>query len=236
MSFQDMMGTAGRGTRNSQSYGGGSFRPPEQNSQRLNTIGSAAPGASNPSDGTVSMALAALSEGIVQYQNNLGILSRIAEEIGTKADNRTVQSQYKTQVDVIEQLSKKIEYQFTVQEDRMKSMSRIEASKCRTTHLKLNRDYRQVQSTYRNLTSAVRRKQELVAAQMQDRENKEKCAREGAKSANQLQLNMRMQEEALDEQIMRERETEIRHINKSMHQVNEIFKVRSYLLTFHSIK
>lgn len=229
MSFQDMVGSGSREVRNSQPYGGGSLRPPHQGGQQFNTAG-AAGGRIPSSDSGISSALATISEGVVQYQKNIGILSRIAEEVGTKADNRTVQTQYRTQVEVIEQLSKKIEYQLNVQENQMKSMSREEAAKCRATHIKLNRDFRQVQSTYRNLTSAVKRKMELVFSQKQHNEDKARMEREGPKSANQLQLEMRMQEEALNEQIMRERETEIRNINTSMHQVNEIFKDLAHLV------
>jgi len=229
MSFQDMVGTSGRGGSSGQVYGGGSFRNQQINNQQYDTSASAL-GNAKMMGASTSYALSSISEAIVQYQKNLGILSKIAESIGSKADNHTIQTQYRTQVDVIEQLGSKIEHQMSSQEDQMKRMQREEAARCRSTHVKLNRDFRQVQSTYRNLTNAVRRKQELVMAQRQDEETKARYSREGPKNSGQLQLQVQVQEEALNQQIMRERESEIKNINKSMHQVNEIFKDLAHLV------
>jgi len=46
-------------------------------------------------------------------------------------------------------------------------------------------------------------------------------------------LEMQLQEDRINEDIMREREEEIRNINKGMHQVNEIYKDLAQIVEGH---
>lgn len=106
-------------------------------------------------------------------------------------------------------------------------MPRTEASKNRATHIKLTRDYHWVETKYKNLQ--LEAKQNAQRKELQRRreaeENGRKHWEEGMEEENQM-LQMQLKDDRVTEEIMRERDEEVRKINKGMHQVNEIYKVR----------
>lgn len=188
MSFQDV----GRG-------GGRSTRPPPQRrgpQQGYSTTGgafsSAAAAAGNNSNGrspprsgnsnnnntntTTSSAASGydhISDSILQYQKNVALLERMshkAEEINT---NPVLQTQYTLQIDVITQLGSRIESQLAMADKRLATLSRAEAAGCRTTHVKLNRDYRMVEQTFKNVQLDVRKKRSLAEARVRERRMEE---------------------------------------------------------------
>mmetsp|Transcript_48405 Transcript_48405/g.58593 ORF Transcript_48405/g.58593 Transcript_48405/m.58593 type:complete len:270 (+) Transcript_48405:126-935(+) len=165
------------------------------------------------------------SDGILQYQRNVGILDNIIKQVGTKADGPVLQTQFKVQVDVIRQLGSKIEKQLRDQEISIESMPRSDAARSRATHVKLTKDFRRVETAFKNLQLEARRKKDLVEAQRREREENERKKLEGGASDTEaMRLQIQMQQERINEEIMREREEEIRNINKGMHTVNEIYK------------
>jgi hypothetical protein len=127
---------------------------------------------------------------------------------------------------VIHQLGNKIETTLQQQQESLQSMSRTEASKNRATHIKLTRDYHWVETKFKNLQLEAKQIRSKIEAQrraeLQDRERREFV--EGIDADNQ-RLQMQLQDDRVTEEIMREREEEVKKINQGMHQVNEIYKV-----------
>jgi hypothetical protein len=130
------------------------------------------------------------------------------------------------QLDVIQQLGQKIESLLTEQERKMENMPRTEASKSRSTHIKLTRDYRWVETKFKNLQLEAKQNWNSLemrrAAEVEDSNRKRF---EQGVDADNKKLQMKLQDDRVTEEIMREREEEVRKINQGMHQVNEIYKV-----------
>jgi len=163
----------------------------------------------------------------------VGILSNIVEKLGSEEDGPLLQKQFKVQLDVIHQLGNKIETKLQQQEQSLHSMSRTEASRNRATHIKLTRDYHWVQTKFKNLQLEARQIRSNIEArrraELQDRERREFV--EGIDEDNQ-RLQMQLQDDRVTEEIMREREEEVRKINQGMHQVNEIYKDLANIVSY----
>mmetsp|Transcript_8061 Transcript_8061/g.11097 ORF Transcript_8061/g.11097 Transcript_8061/m.11097 type:complete len:274 (-) Transcript_8061:425-1246(-) len=177
---------------------------------------------------------AQVSDGILQYQRNVGLLEKMTKKIGSREDGAVFDTQYKLQVDVINQLGQKIERQLRTQENAMVSMSRSEATRSRATHMKLTKDFRRVEATFKNLQLEVRRKKAVADAAQREREEEEhrRLQEEGGagQTESERRMQMQLQQDRLNEEIMREREAEIRNINQGMHQVNEIYKDLAHIV------
>ena len=65
-------------------------------------------------------------------------------------------ARFKVQLDVIRQLGQNIESLLGEQEQKMETLSRTDASKSRSTHIKLTRDYRWVETKFKNLQLEAR--------------------------------------------------------------------------------
>jgi len=168
-----------------------------------------------------------VSQGILQYQQNVGILSNIIKSIGTDEDGPLLKQQFKVQSDVISQIGSKIENQLSQQETLMESMTRTDASKSRATHVKLTRDYRWVETKFKNIQLENKQRRNVLEAQrIAEMEERNRRQFEQGIDSNNAQLQMQLQDQRVTEEIMREREEEVRKINQGMHQVNEIYKVR----------
>lgn len=107
-------------------------------------------------------------------------------------------------------------------------MPRTEASKNRATHIKLTRDYHWVETKYKNLQLEAKQNVQRKETQriMEAEKNGRKQWEEGMEEENR-KLQMQLKDDRVTEEIMRERDEEVKKINKGMHQVNEIYKVRS---------
>lgn len=75
---------------------------------------------------------------------------------------------FNVQVDVIRQLGSKIEVELKEKEQSMMTMSRTDASRSRATYTKLTRDYRHVESTFKNLLLEAKRKRNNLEAQLRE--------------------------------------------------------------------
>lgn len=171
------------------------------------------------------------SDGIKQYQKNVGLLETMNSQVGTKADGAVLETQHKVQVGVINELGAKIEKNLRSLEISMSSMTRTDAARCRATHVKLNRDFRSVETKFKKLQLEARRKRNLVEAQRREREDGERRKNEEREfSQETMQQQLQMQENRFAEEIMREREHEIQNINKGMHTVNEIYKDLAHIV------
>lgn len=177
MSFQDV-GRGGRSTRPPQRRGpqqgystGGAFstaaagngRTPPSSSNYTNTT--TTPSSNSGYD--------QISDSIVQYQKNVGLLERMSLKLHTPDETPVLQTQYTLQIDVIHQLGSRIETQLAAADKRLGQMSRVEAAGCRTTHVKLNRDYRMVEQKFKNVMLDVRKKKSLAEAKQRERRMEE---------------------------------------------------------------
>ena len=178
MSFQDV----GRAS------GGGRSRNPTQRRgpQQGNTGGAfssaAAAGGNgrtqrsidNTNNATTATSTAAssgyeqLSDSILQYQKNVALLERMSRKFNTPEDTSVLQTQYTLQIDVINQLGSRIETQLSAADKRLGTLSRSEAAQCRTTHVKLNRDYRMVEQKFKNVQLDVRQRKSLAEAKVRE--------------------------------------------------------------------
>ena len=86
---------------------------------------------------------------------------------------------YNVQVDVILQLGRKIETLLTQKQNQLSTMtsssssSRTEASRSRATYTKLSRDYRRVETTFKNLRLESKRKRSEARERLKLREEEE---------------------------------------------------------------
>ena len=178
MSFQDV-GRAG---------GGGRSRNPTQRRgpQQGNTGGAFSSAAAAGGNGRTSRSIdnnnnaatatstaassgyEQLSDSILQYQKNVALLERMSRKFNTPEDTSVLQTQYTLQIDVINQLGTRIETQLQAADKRLGTMSRSEAAQCRTTHVKLNRDYRMVEQKFKNVQLDVRQRKSLAEAKVRE--------------------------------------------------------------------
>jgi t-SNARE complex subunit (syntaxin) len=102
---------------------------------------------------------------------------------------------------------------------------------------KLERDFERVQATAQSCKAKVTRQQKQLQQRGggNDGTNNNNTSATDNAAANALQqeqqrFQMQIQEDRLAEEIMKEREEEIRNINKGMHQVNEIYKDLAHIV------
>lgn len=196
------------------------------------TGGTAVGNGSSSSRGSVGEGYGSVSNGILQYQRNVGILSKIIANLGGTTAASVTENQFNVQVDVIRQLGSKIEVQLKEKEQSMASMSRTDASRSRATHTKLTRDYRQVETTFKHLLLEAKRKRNILEDQLrQEAEKEQRKEFEQGIDHDTARLQMELKDDRINEEIMNEREDEIRNINKGMHQVNEIYKDLAHIIS-----
>mmetsp|Transcript_24681 Transcript_24681/g.36236 ORF Transcript_24681/g.36236 Transcript_24681/m.36236 type:complete len:260 (+) Transcript_24681:37-816(+) len=173
---------------------------------------------------------AQVSDGILQYQRNVGILERIARQVGTRTDGEELQTQYEVQLDVLNQLGEKLEIQLKEQERQLESLPRTEAAKKRATFVKLSRDFRRVENTFKTIKLETRERRARIEEAKRHAATRAAGTSVNAGEEERLAMQMQLQQDRLNEEIMREREEEIRNINKGMHTVNEIYKDLAHIV------
>lgn len=178
----------------------------------------------------------AISQAILHYQQNVFILSNITESIGrgSSNDSNVLKQQYDLQTNVLQELSSKILLQLE-QLDKQKLSQRHNHNpqQHRATYLKLTRDYRWVETKYKNVQLDAKRKwSTLQMEQNRILEEEQRRHLEVHLDHDNSQMQMELHEDRIVEEIMREREEEVRNINKGMHQVNEIYKDLANIVTF----
>ena len=105
--------------------------------------------------------------------------------------------------------------------------------------LKLERDFERVQAiTVATKAKVVRHRKQAQQREAAVRHEAATAAARGASAADPhnhartvlQQQQVQLQQDRLQEEIMREREDEIRQINRGMHQVNEIYKDLAHIV------
>jgi len=182
---------------------------------------------------SASTATSQISDSLTQYHRNVGILEKIAQALLTNNGGRNrseLEQQYKAQSDVLRQLESRLKDQIMGQRERIKNQSQTSSHK--QALMKLERDFEKVQSSVTHTKSRVQKQmkqyQQLDTAKLQD----ERAASNSNNSARTAleQQQILIQKDQLQQEIMREREDEIRKINKGMHQVNQIYKDLAHIV------
>jgi len=179
-----------------------------------------------------------VSDAILQYQRNVGLLENISKTVvnqqfkkGTTSAQQheqmnLIHNQYQVQTEVVAQLGSKIESLLKQCEtDTCNISSRTQATRARNTLLKLTRDYRTVQARYKNIALNVRQQQRMEQTILNEQYQEQIRNSVNEEEVRRLKLQLREEEDQLNLQIMREREEEILKINKGIHTVNQIYKV-----------
>lgn len=168
-------------------------------------------------------------------QRNVGILEKIVQSLNSRNNNDggslTIQ-QYDAQNHVLEQL-----------EEKIRSLLR-QQPKQNTAVIKLKRDFERVKLRASQLQeSAVERISSIQSSKVDASSgaplsnpfnNYQPNVSDGSdtsilKEQQRLQ-QLQLEEDRLHEEIMREREEEIRNINRGMHTVNEIYKDLAHIV------
>lgn len=203
---------------------------------------STAPQSSGSGGGVMPMGQSGLnqiSECLLQYQRHVGILEKIVHSLttgnnnnnnGRRVNREELESQYQAQVDVITQWGDKV-HALIQDQNRKQPNSGHNNAQIKSTLDKLDRDVQRVQKQATALQNAVTRmrEQQLQLRGTTYDYNKQDGGNAAYEEYKQ-QMQMQLQEDRLAEQIMREREEEIRNINRGMHQVNEIYKDLAHIV------
>eukprot|EP00536_Pseudo-nitzschia_multiseries_P002354 jgi/Psemu1/183425/e_gw1.31.131.1 len=243
----------GRGHRGSSSFGSsasgsGSGSGSGNSNSNSNSSGNGNSSTSASVFGSLSLSAAnatsQISDSLTQYHRNVGILEKIAQALlacQSGLQREELEQQYKTQNDVLRQLEAKLKEQIMAQRQRLANQSQTSSQK--QALAKLERDFERVQSTVVALQSRVTKQRK----QFQQRSTAgDSTSGSGGGSGNGSsssstttqnaartaleQQQMLVQQDRLQEEIMREREEEIRKINHGMHQVNQIYKDLAHIV------
>jgi hypothetical protein len=200
-----------------------------------------AQGSVRPTLGSRDPHTAKLSDYLMQYSQNVTMLHRMVQSLGGIRDCEELRGQYRCQVGVVTDLSKKIDEELgksAKEVDGGAGVTRQEAARLRAAHAKLSKDYRRVAVIAQNLQEDAtqriadldRRRREAaleeaaVAARIYGEDGAPVGGIRGAQAQQQALAQEYVGDTAINEAIIQETEAELLNINRSLHQVNEIFK------------
>ena len=188
----------------------------------------------------------------------MGILEKIVQSLnvvssGSSNSSRTSNTetieQYEAQCHVLTQLEGKVKAMLL----RVQQPTAAAAQSSNTNNtsvVKLQRDFQRVQLRASQLQEAAVKKISSIRANMAQHTSSSSASASANSSGGMLPFGdlgdggdddgiieqqqrlaqMQLQEDRLHEEIMREREEEIRNINKGMHTVNEIYKDLAHIV------
>jgi len=222
MSFQDFGKSKRVGTTTATSHS----PAPSSGSYSLGGGGFGGAGGAS-AGGSAGGGLSQISESLLQYQRNVGILENIFQQVGQLSKKnptpalKELQMQYHVQVDVVQQLEQKVQRQ--MQQNNQAGSPQL---------IKLSRDFETVRTRVQVLTQKAQENKSLFqysssSSQQQQLDNNNMGQEQ---QEQQQRLQLQLQEDRLAEEIMREREEEIRNINRGMHTVNEIYKDLAHIV------
>ena len=146
---------------------------------------------------------------------------------------------YQVQLDVLRQLEARVRDQLQTQKKQKQNINNHNEANKQQTLIKLERDFDRVQVIATNCKAKVARQQKQLqqrgqanAANALDNNGSSTVTNSAAESLQQEQqrFQLQLQQDRLHQEIMTEREQEIRNINKGMHQVNEIYKDLAHIV------
>ncbi|KAH8080404.1 hypothetical protein JL720_9098 [Aureococcus anophagefferens] len=150
-------------------------------------------------------AVDAIAENLRQFSHNVSLLERLADHLaGAPRASEELLRQIAAQQDVVEELARVLRKAFGDLVRRVDAAPRAAQGRARAAHAKLRKDFDRVQGTF-GPSDAPGDLDVMIGEE-------------------RVQLQVAMQEEAINDAILREREEEIREINQNVHKVNEIFR------------
>uniref|UniRef100_A0A7S3JXJ1 t-SNARE coiled-coil homology domain-containing protein n=1 Tax=Aureoumbra lagunensis TaxID=44058 RepID=A0A7S3JXJ1_9STRA len=267
MSFSDV----GRRSGNTTVVSGGGPVGYNQNVRtQQQTVRRAAPHSTieNREAPTVVETLNQISDWLRQFQQNLLILDRLGDTVGTDPDpGDEFLRQVAAQQDVVSELASTVRRALNDLPRRIEALPRIEQGRPKAAMAKLRKDFERVGSDLRRVLDKIKNARRLALTNARAEKGGSLSGQASTASSQQMngsnlysrsanaavgaphrvgraqfgpsdapgdldvvignqrvQLQVAMQEEAINDAILREREEEIREINQSVHKVNEIFR------------
>jgi len=173
-----------------------------------------------------------ISEHLLQYQQNISILQKIVQSIGTRQDSDELQDHFRTQLDVVNELTRRIELRLTNLAKDLDHLPRQEAAKRRAAHVKLAKDFQRLRALQDALCAEAGRRKARIA---EERAKIEAGLEQGGgggggapgvmeRREQELQLKAQRQEQRVNQAIIEETEQEMLQINQKLYQVNEIYR------------
>jgi len=231
MSFQDVgltrsrTGSGSRGPGPRPQHAMGANSEPLPSPEILDTA--AEGGSSASSSATNSFDLRWVSVEILKYQKEVGGLPSVLHSAGIIGPSD--EWKLKMRFDGVRILGEQISLHLLTCDENLNFVSKNRAADSRAALVKLTRDFRRVEAIFKNLEMEFKKKSADRAKRVNSYQSHMDPNRQIGNDGNARELQLRMEEQDnLNEEIMRLREAEVREINKKMHQVNEIYKVRFY--------
>jgi len=170
-----------------------------------------------------------ISDHLLQYQQNVTILQKIVQAIGTQQDTDELQDQYRTQLDAVNELCRRIEMRLKNLAADLDHLNRQEAARRRAAHTKLLKDFKRLKALQDSLAAEAARRQTRIAEERRKIEVANGLDGTGQtevvdRREREVMLRAQMQEQKVNQAIIEETEQEMLEINKKLYQVNEIYR------------
>lgn len=186
-------------------------------------------------------------------KRNVGILEKIVQSLTVQSrqqqfkplsfHSEELSLQYKAQVDVVGQLEDKVRQLLSTMPQKTDVTAGYNSSSDsnRTAVIKLQRDFERVQARANALIQGMTKLEKELRQQAANASKNNTAALAYEQQLLQQQqsqqpldhyqqVQIQLHHDRLAEEIMREREEEIRNINRGMHQVNEIYKDLAHIV------
>eukprot|EP00903_Cladosiphon_okamuranus_P013177 g12290.t1 len=173
---------------------------------------------------------------LMAYSQNVTMLHRMVQQLGTGRDTSELRNQCRHQLQVVDELRGKIHAQLQLQQQQAEGASRQDAARLGAMNSKLTKDFNRVNAIALDLGAQAERRMREVDTQRQlQAEEDEQRAQvafagagggqsQGVLDVQQQRERVQMQEEAINTAIIQETEEELQQINKSLYKVNEIYR------------
>jgi len=162
-----------------------------------------------------------LGTALQSFQQGVTKLSRLVDALERPDGPRHVRYQLDVVGDVASRLGREL---------RECGLQSSETALCKARHSKLSKDYRVVNQRFESIRGKALAKLNAggrLAEHVIDRTSPYgdgRAVQDSAERDEDLRLRMQLQEEAINEEILRERDQEIQEIHLAASQVNEVFK------------
>jgi len=160
---------------------------------------------------------AMIGENLKHFQQNVKFLQRLVDSIGKQP---VADQQLRAQIAVVDDLAVRIGQQLSEQVRDLERRPKHEAAALRVQHAKLSKDYNRVLNQCKLVKQKAIEKQNQLRAAPSDF----KVLRDPETIEGDLKLQVQLQDEAVNEAILLEREKEMVEIHQKVSKVNEIFR------------
>eukprot|EP00520_Triparma_pacifica_P004753 CAMPEP_0118658128 /NCGR_PEP_ID=MMETSP0785-20121206/14396_1 /TAXON_ID=91992 /ORGANISM="Bolidomonas pacifica, Strain CCMP 1866" /LENGTH=273 /DNA_ID=CAMNT_0006551111 /DNA_START=106 /DNA_END=924 /DNA_ORIENTATION=- len=170
-----------------------------------------------------------ISDAIVQYSTNVDLLHMLSSQPTTQE----TELQYNVQVDVTEQLQTRVQKHLqnlassltATTGNGQQLLPRTETARIRTTMVKLEKDFKKIEQKAKKAKEEFNRKKEAkILGTTEGGRIMGEAREEEPIDLSNIKFEQVQAQDHFQESIIKERDVEIRKINKEMATVNEIFK------------